>query len=79
MDIEVRLFASAREVAGTETMKIALAEPARLEDLQGVLFERHPDLKALRLRFAINARYASGETELRAGDEVAAIPPVGGG
>jgi molybdopterin converting factor subunit 1 len=79
MEIDVRLFASAREVAGTEETKIALANPATLDDLQHALFERHPGLEALRLRFAVNARYATGEMELHADDEVAVIPPVGGG
>ena len=79
MEISVRLFASAREIAGMDETTLALAEQATLEDLQAALYQRHPRLKDLRLRFAVNARYAPDQTTLESGDEVACIPPVGGG
>ncbi|MGC9348027.1 MAG: MoaD/ThiS family protein [Anaerolineae bacterium] len=79
MEIDVRLFASAREIAGTNATRIMLTEPATVKDLETALFERHPGLEALRLRIAINARYAPAGAQVHPDDEVAVIPPVGGG
>ena len=44
-----------------------------------VLVNAYPELGSFRLKYAVNSAYASLETELHDGDEVACIPPVGGG
>jgi len=79
MEIRVRFFAMSRELAGTEEEMWNLADGATMEDLQGQLFERWPALQAQRVRFAVNRAYAPLTTVLHADDEVACIPPVGGG
>ena len=75
----VRLFAAARELVGTGTLVQALPAGATVRDLADQLFEAYPGLRGMRLRFAVNAAYADPGTVLHDGDEVACIPPVGGG
>jgi molybdopterin converting factor small subunit len=47
--------------------------------LWGRLLARHPDLNAFPPTAAVNRTYAALDTALRAGDEVAFLPPVSGG
>jgi molybdopterin converting factor subunit 1 len=77
--VQVLLFASARECVGAARLSQALPAGATVGDLSARLYEDYPGLQELRLRFAVNAAYSGAETELHDGDEVACIPPVGGG
>jgi len=79
MHIDVRFFAVSREMAGTERQPYTLSEGATLQDLQDQLFAAYPALEAQRVRFAVNLTYAPLNMTLHDGDEVACIPPVGGG
>ena len=79
MHINVRFFAISREMAGTERQMYSLPEGETLQDLQDQLFATYPALEAQRVRFAVNLTYAPLTTVLHDGDEVACIPPVGGG
>ncbi len=79
MHINVRFFAVSREMAGAERQPYTLPEGATLQDLQNQLFAAYPALEAQRVRFAVNLTYAPLPTTLHDGDEVACIPPVGGG
>ena len=79
MKVQVRLFAAARELAGAGSLAQTLPDGATVGDLAGALFATYPGLQAMRLRFAVNASYAGLERVLCDGDEVACIPPVGGG
>ena len=77
--VQVRLFASARECVGTTPLSQTLPAGATVGDLSAQLYDNYPGLRDLRLRYAVNTAYAGQETELHDGDEVACIPPVGGG
>lgn len=79
MRVTVRLFAGARELVGNGTLEQVLGAGATVQDLSDRLFERYPGLCDMRLRFAVNTRYASMDTVLHEGDQIACIPPVGGG
>jgi molybdopterin converting factor small subunit len=79
IEVQVLLFASARECAGRAHLPQALPAGTTVRDLVARLYETYPGLRDLRLSFAVNAAYAGLETELHDGDEVACIPPVGGG
>jgi MoaD family protein len=79
MKITVRLFAAARELVGDGCFEQRLEPGATVRDLANLLFEQYPDLRDMRLQFAVNATYASLDTALHDGDRVACIPPVGGG
>jgi len=79
MNINLRFFAVSREMVGAEQQTCALPEAATLQVLQDRLFAAYPALQAQRVRFAVNHSYAPLTTVLVEGDEVACIPPVGGG
>ena len=79
IEVQVLLFASARECTGTAHLTQALPAGATVGDLMAQLYEAYPGLRELRLRFAVNAAYSDLNTDLHDGDEVACIPPVGGG
>jgi molybdopterin converting factor subunit 1 len=79
MKVQVRLFAAARELVGSGSMVQALPAQATVRDLVDVLAETWSGLREMQLKFAVNSTYASPETVLCDGDEVACIPPVGGG
>jgi MoaE-MoaD fusion protein len=74
--VTIRLFAVLRERAGAREIELDLPEGARVRDA----LARLDDLAAgLPLVMAINRDYADADAELRAGDELALIPPVSGG
>ena len=80
MRIRTLLFATYREMAGTEELEIELPGGATAGDLVARLrdrpgLDRLPDEPAL----AVNQVYASLSTPLSNGDEVALLPPVAGG
>ncbi len=79
IEIQIRLFAGAREVVGAGVLTQALPEGATVQDAADALFAAPPGLRALRLRFAVNAAYAQPDPRLGDGAEMACIPPVGGG
>jgi molybdopterin converting factor small subunit len=60
-------------------MEQCMAAGATVQDLVDILLASYPVLREQRLRFAVNSTYALPETILHDGDEVACIPPVGGG
>ncbi|MFN2153917.1 MAG: MoaD/ThiS family protein [Anaerolineae bacterium] len=77
--IEVKLFAGAREVAGAGCVPQRLPAGSTVGDAAKALFADYPALREMRLRFAVNAAYAAEDRVLHDGDELACIPPVGGG
>ncbi len=79
MDITLRCFAVVREITGADTITLTLPERATLADLEAALYARYPALRPLRIRFAVNLRYAAPDQILTGGDDIACIPPVGGG
>jgi MoaE-MoaD fusion protein len=76
MHVRVRLFAALRERAGTGELDLELPEGARVADAIAQLREVADGVPVV---MAINHEYAADDTELRAGDELALIPPVSGG
>jgi len=82
MRISVRLFAILRERAGQDRIALELDPGATVDDAL-VALAREPGLAEpldrMAVAMAVNRDYASGDTELHAGDELALIPPVSGG
>jgi len=78
----VRLFAFARlrELLG-ERRDVAVADGATVGDLWEALVREEPRLTefARGTRFARNDRLCSAEVPVRDGDEIALLPPFGGG
>ena len=79
MKVNVRLFAAPRELLGSSEITEELPEGTTLQDLVDRLHQRHSELETFHLTFAVNTVYAPLEEKLHDGDEVACIPPVGGG
>jgi MoaE-MoaD fusion protein len=79
--LRVKLFAIARQRAGTDCLEIELPDDASVLQLRGVIVERCPALAEVlpHVRFAVNNDYASDAQKIPAAAEVALIPPVSGG
>lgn len=74
--VRVKLFAGLRERAGRDEVELDLPEGARAADALAAV----EGLAAgLPLVLAVNRRYATPDTVLEGGDELAVVPPVSGG
>ena len=80
-EVEVQLFASVREAIGRDRVRIALDAGARAADVLEALAREYPAVGAARrsLAVAVNQEVVRPEHGVAPGDEVALIPPVGGG
>jgi len=81
MKVTVRLFAGAKEAAGTEQIGVDLPPGATIARLREQLANDCPTLAPLlrHVIFAMDAEYANNETVIQADAEIACIPPVSGG
>jgi molybdopterin synthase sulfur carrier subunit len=80
MDITLRTFGITREITGGSTIVLSLPEHTNVEWLLSILKRHYPQLSVLSsLAIAINGQYASNDSVISSGDEVALIPPVSGG
>jgi molybdopterin converting factor subunit 1 len=79
--VTVRFFAAPREALGVSDLTLALPEGATVADLIARLLADYPVLTvyARFMNVAVNRAYTGVQTRLRHGDEVACLPPVGGG
>ena len=75
MHVHILYFASLREERGLDQETHTLTTAITISDLFVQIFSRPPE----GMRFAVNQLYVSAETMLKDGDEVAFIPPLGGG
>jgi molybdopterin synthase catalytic subunit/molybdopterin converting factor small subunit len=82
MTVSVRLFSLLRERAGSERLRLELADGATVADALAALRE-DPELGELLARLpvqmAVNRDYAQPHTPLGPDDELALIPPLSGG
>lgn len=81
VDFQVMLFASLKEKAGRAAVPVTVPSGARVADLLTHLREAEPAIAPYleATRVAVNLEFAPGDRVLTAGDQVALIPPVGGG
>jgi len=89
MKIRVRLFAVAREAAGTDFIDVEARGAAdagesagvTVGDLRSAFLAKLPQLAqaSKQLLFAVDGEYATEATLVKPGSEVACIPPVSGG
>lgn len=79
--VKVKFFAAPREALGSDEMELELPAGSTVDDLINALQERYPVLEAYTrfLSVAVNRAYVGMRTELHDGDEIACLPPVGGG
>ena len=81
MTVRLLFFAVLRDIAGTDERELALADGTSAGDVWQSLRGQYAKLSDYTQppMIAINETYATPETVLRDGDELAFIPPVAGG
>jgi MoaE-MoaD fusion protein len=80
MRVSVRLFAGLRERAGTDRLEVELPDDARVADVLAAMASTPVgELRPRECVVAVNREYAGADEPVRAGDEVALVPPVSGG
>jgi molybdopterin converting factor subunit 1 len=81
MKVTVKLFARLRQIVGDGTMERDLTEGATVGDLLHSLHAEFPRLADFTARtiISVNQEFATPDSPLRDGDEVAIFPPVSGG
>ena len=81
MKATVKVFALARQLAGQDQIRVDLPPEATVGDLRRSITAQFPGLAALTAQalFAVNADYATDETPIAPGADLACIPPVSGG
>ncbi len=81
MKIQVRLFATLRQLAGWPQQALELPSGATVADALAELDRRFPQLtvSTRTIYVAVNQEYARGTQPLQEGDELAIFPPVSGG
>lgn len=81
MRIKVLFFGMLKDVVGRDQDELDVPEGTLVADLLAQYEVRFPDLrKSLpSLALAVNQQYAARDSRLKAGDEIALLPPVSGG
>jgi molybdopterin converting factor subunit 1 len=79
--VNVKPFASYREIIGKKSILIKLPAGSLVSDLIIDLVTQYPGLKSIQnnLVVAVNYEYQDHNHVLQSDDEVALIPPVSGG
>ena len=79
--VDVLMFAAARQVASTDVLRVELDWPATADEVLGAIGRRCPQLVPLlpACRLAVDQRFASPDELVPDGTELALIPPVSGG
>ena len=81
MKVQLKLFAVAKQLVGTDSVEIELPERPTVGQLRIALAGQYPELTDVlaQTTFAVNQEYATDQTTLTPNSEVACIPPVSGG
>lgn len=80
--VKILLFASFRELLKKTEIEFEISKPEKLVDLMSKITAKYPDFQKVTAQkplIAVNHEFASGEHEVRDGDEIAMIPPMAGG
>lgn len=79
--IQVRLFARARELANSDLISVQVGEGTTVARLRQAIAEQVPQLQPLsgQLLIAVDNAYAGEDQLLTETQEVACFPPVSGG
>jgi molybdopterin synthase sulfur carrier subunit len=80
MKYTIALFGITKEIVGSSSTTLEVADMLTTDDLLALLRAEYPQLRAIRsLLLAVNNEYAEQGSALSERDEIALIPPVSGG
>ncbi len=81
MEITVKLFARAKDLAGTGSLTLTVPETCTVGQAKAALATYCPQLQKLMpiMLTAVDGNYATDATPLTAACELACFPPVSGG
>lgn len=81
MNIQVLLFAQAKQIVGQSSLQIELPDQATVSDLLNHVVQAAPELQPMQtsLLVAVNNQFADGQQVIHGSDTVACFPPVSGG
>jgi molybdopterin converting factor subunit 1 len=81
MNVQIRLFARAREIAGAEVVTVRVQEGATVKMIREQLALDFPALANLLVRcaLAVDGEFADDAQLVPARAEIAVLPPVSGG
>ncbi len=81
LNITVKLFAVARQLAGCEAISLAVPAGSTIGELRTRLAAEHPDLAPLlpHVLFAVESEYVGDDHPIAGAAPIACIPPVSGG
>jgi len=81
VQIEVQMFAAARQAAQSHTIQVEVPDQAIASDVIAEIGRVLPEIAGLlpSCRLAIDNRYVAGDANVSQQGEVALIPPVSGG
>ena len=81
MKIHVQFYAQLRDLIGMRQLDIDLAEGAAVRDLLEKIYAQQPALRAhdKSILVGVGVEFVDRDHELKAGDEIAIMPPVQGG
>jgi molybdopterin converting factor small subunit len=79
--VAVVYLGQARQLADTKEEELVLPTPAKVEHAFSQAVNAHPKLSELKntIKLLINGQWATENAELKDGDRVTFLPPVGGG
>jgi molybdopterin converting factor subunit 1 len=81
MNVRVRLFARARDLARIDSLSLEIPPGATADDLRRCIASACPALADLlpRCALAVNDEFAGNDLVIPPGAEIAVLPPVSGG
>lgn len=81
MELEVKLFATLKDRAGQDIIRVNMSTPATVKTFLLAVAEVYPALQPSlsTALVSVNKSFAFPETEIKEGDEIALFPPVSGG
>jgi len=81
MTVTIRLFALARDLANTDSIRVELPSGANVAALRSQIAAEHPELAAIlsTCMFAVDNEFATDDMVIDSTMEIACLPPVSGG
>lgn len=76
MNLTIKAFGNLTEITGKAELELQARDTA---SLQAALFERFPQLRERKFAIAVNKQLITENTDLKAHDVVALLPPFSGG